>query len=105
MTDGVAGSFPGLELTIELGDGERAGGDLTELLRMIALGSFHQTIELGRGRGQHEQAQAPLTTGLLEDGGELTAALHLQSAQGKRQTTLQGIQEQGAGRLVQAFMS
>ena len=42
-TDGIIGTFPGLEFAIELGDRERAGGDLIKLLGMGAVGSFDCT--------------------------------------------------------------
>ena len=95
-TEGVVGPFPGLELVIELGDRERAEGDLIEFLRMGAIGALHLAVELGRARGKHKEAQAPLLTSFLEESGKLTTAIDLQSAQGKGQPTLQGIREQVA---------
>ena len=59
-TDGVVGSFPGLEFAIQLGDRERAGGDLIELLGVGTLGALHLAIELGGTRGPHEEAQTSL---------------------------------------------
>ena len=38
--DGVVGPLPVLEFLVELGDLERAGGDLIKLLRMGALGAL-----------------------------------------------------------------
>ena len=69
--DDVVGVFPGLQLAIKLGDLERAGGDLIELLRVRAAGTFDVAMEFGRARGQDEQAQAALLAGLLKGGGEL----------------------------------
>jgi hypothetical protein len=78
--DGVVGLFPGLELMVELGDRERARGDFIKFLRMGAIGSFDLAVEFGRAGRKHEEAQAPLLTGLLKDGGELTASIDLQGA-------------------------
>ena len=97
-TDGVIGPFPGLEFVIELGDRERARGDFIKLLRVGAIGALHLAIKFGRARGQHEQTQAALLTGFFEESGKLTTAIHLQSAQGKGQTTLQGVEEKGGRR-------
>ena len=38
--DGVVGPLPVLEFLVELGDLERAGGDLIELLRVGTLGAL-----------------------------------------------------------------
>ena len=75
--DGVIGPFPGLQLLVERGDLERAGGDLIALLRVGAVGTFDVAMELGRAGRQDEPAQAALRAGLLEEGGELTAAVHV----------------------------
>ena len=78
--DGIVGSFPSFEFTVELGKRERAGGDLMEFLRVGTVGALDLAVEFRRARGQHEQAQAALLTGDFEDGGELAAAIDLQVA-------------------------
>lgn len=83
--DGTVGWFPGWELSIELGEGARAGGDLLELLGMSTVGAFHRAMELGGARGQHEEAEAALAASGFGAGSELAAAVHRQRAQGKRQ--------------------
>ena len=45
--DGVVGPLPVLEYLVELGDLERAGGDLIKLLRMGALGALDHAVEFG----------------------------------------------------------
>jgi len=54
--DGVVNSLPVEEFLVELGDGERAGSDFIELLRRGAVGAFDVAVELGRARGQDEEA-------------------------------------------------
>ncbi len=91
---GIVGLFPSLKFAVEFGDGERKGGDLIELLGVSAIGALHLAIEFGRAGQQDKELHASLLAGLLEDGGELAAAIHLQGAQRKGQTALEGIEEQ-----------
>ena len=65
---------------------------------MSPLGALDRAVELGRSRWQNEQAQAALLAGLLEVGGELGTAIHLQSTDGKGHAVQQGFQELGSGR-------
>lgn len=95
---GVVGLFPVLEFSIEFGDGKRKGGDLIELLGMSAVGAFDPDVEFGGAGRQDRELDAALQASLLEDGGELSSAIDLQRPQGKRQTTLKGIEEQLGGR-------
>jgi hypothetical protein len=83
-----------LEFLVELGDLERAGGDLIELLRVSTVGTLDVAIEFGGTRRQHEQAPAALLAGLREEGGELTAAIN---SEGKGHAFLQSFEEGGGG--------
>ena len=78
--------------------GSEQGVDLIELLCMSAVGSFHLAVEFGGTGWKHKEAQTALPASFFEDGREFTAAIDLQGAQGKRQTALQGVQEQCGGR-------
>ena len=91
---GVVGSFPVLEFAVELGEGEREGGDLIELLCVGAVSAFDPAVELGGAGRQDKELDAALQASLLEEGGELATAIHLQGAQGKGQTAFEGIEKQ-----------
>ena len=95
--DGVVDFFPLAQFAVEGFHLQRAGGDLIELLGVGAVGAFHGTVEFGRTRREHEQVQAALLAGLLELGGELTAAIDLQGANGEGHAVLQGIEKLGGG--------
>ena len=56
--DGVVGPLPLLPLLIELGDLERAGGDLLKLLRVGAVSALDVAIEFGGARRNNEHRQA-----------------------------------------------
>lgn len=45
--DGVVSPFPGTQLLVELGDLERAGGDLIELLRVSTVGAGDVVGQVG----------------------------------------------------------
>jgi len=96
--DGVIGAFPGLQLLIELGDLERAGGDFIELLRVSTVGTLDPPVRFGRARRQDEEADAALAAGFFKDVGELTSAVDLQGAQGKRQATFERLRKQSCRR-------
>src|SRR5207248_9023522 len=81
--DGVVDFFPLAQFAVEGFHLQRAGGDLIELLGVGAVGALHGTVEFGRTRREHEQVQAALLAGLLELGGELTAAIDLQGEWGR----------------------
>jgi len=53
-TDGIVGSFPGFEFSVELGDGERASIDLIESLGVSTVGPLDPAVEFGRAGRQHE---------------------------------------------------
>jgi len=55
--DGVIYALPVAQFLVELGDLERAGGDLIRFLRVSTVGAFDVAIELGRARRQNEQAR------------------------------------------------
>lgn len=82
-TDGVVNLFPLAQFAIEPFHLQRAGSDLVELLGVSAVGALDGTIELGGSRRQDEQVQAALLAGLLELGGELTAAIACTARMGK----------------------
>jgi hypothetical protein len=68
--DGVVSSLPVEQFLVELGDRERAGGDLIELLGRSAVGALDAAVQFGGARGQDEEADAALLASLFEDGGE-----------------------------------
>ncbi len=53
-----------------------------ELSLVGSLGPLHMAVELGRTGWQNEEPDAPLHTGLLELGLELTAAIDLDGFRG-----------------------
>jgi hypothetical protein len=73
---------PLAQLAIEFVDLQRAEGDLVKLLGVSAVGAFDRAIEFGGTRRKHEQAQAMLLIGGFELGGELAAAIDLQTRMG-----------------------
>lgn len=58
--DAVVGMFLGQEFAVQLGEGEREGGDLIELLGMGAVGAFDLPVELGRAGRQDKELHAAL---------------------------------------------
>ena len=58
--DGVVSSLPVEQFLVELGDRERAGGDLIKLLGMRAVGALDPAVQFGRARRQDEEADAAL---------------------------------------------
>src|SRR5436190_17546489 len=94
----VVDPLPLSQLAVEFLHLQRAGRDLIKLLGVSPLGALDRAVELGRSRWQNEQAQAALLAGLLEVGGELGTAIHLQSTDGKGHAVQQGFQELGSGR-------
>lgn len=91
--DGIVDCFPMAEFAVECIHLQGKMGDLVKLLGVGTIGAFDGTIELGRVRRQHEQMHSALLASLLELGGELTAAVDLHSANGKRHAMLQGVEE------------
>src|SRR6266566_4533650 len=75
----VVDPLPLSQLAVEFLHLQRAGRDLIKLLGVSPLGALDRAVELRRSRWQNEQAQAALLAGLLEVGGELGTAIHLQS--------------------------
>ena len=60
---------------------------------MGALGALDAAIQLGRARGQDEEADAACLAGLLEDDLELGAAVHLDGADGEGHGGSQAVEE------------
>jgi hypothetical protein len=96
--DGVVGPLPLLPLLIELGDLERAGGDLLKLLRVGAVSALDVAIEFGGARRNNEHRQSALSTRLFEGGIAFTAPIDLHCPQGERQARLQGVEVWNAPR-------
>ena len=94
---GVVGALPGQEGLVEGGELQSAVMEFIKLLGMGALGSLDVAVELGGARRQHEEPATFLPAGLLEAGLELTAAIDLNGAHGKRHAPQQGFQETGRG--------
>src|SRR5216110_2218263 len=92
----VVDPLPLSQLAVEFLHLQRAGRDLIKLLGVSPLGALDRAVELRRSRWQNEQAQAALLAGLLEVGGELGTAIHLQSTDGKGHAVQQGFQELGS---------
>jgi hypothetical protein len=59
---------------------------------MSAVGALDLSIEFAGTGQQDKELHAALLAGLLEKGGELSPAIDLEGAQGKRQTTLEGVE-------------
>src|SRR5437660_6958351 len=91
--DGVVGALPSQQLAVHFQQVPALRSDFVEFLVVGAMGTLDMAIEFGRTRRQHEQRQPPELTGLLEFGGEFTAAIDLHSADGEGHATQQGLQE------------
>ncbi len=97
-TDGVVDVLPALQLLIELGEGRASVGcDFVELLVVGAVGPLDAAIQLRRATRQHEQTNLTQLTGLFEIGGELAAAIDLQSAHRERHALQQVVEELRGG--------
>jgi hypothetical protein len=96
--DGVVDSFPSEEFLIERGDFCGVRSDLVKLFGVGAMGAFDGAVEFGGAGREDEQAEAALLTGLLEFGGEFAAAVDLHGANGKRHSTLDGVEKMRGGR-------
>lgn len=57
--DGVEDVLPLAEFLVELGDLERAGGDLIELLHVGAVGALIGAVEFGGAGREHGESLAP----------------------------------------------
>lgn len=61
------------------------------------MGAFDGAVQFRRTRRENEQAEAALLAGLLELGGEFTTAVDLHGANGKRHSTLDGVEKMSGG--------
>jgi hypothetical protein len=78
--EGVVGPLPVLEFLVELGDLERAGGDLIEFLPVRRLGAFDRAVEFGRAGRQDKELSAARRASVFQGGGQFAAASDLQGA-------------------------
>ncbi len=72
--------------------------DLIEFLGVSTLARSTRPLSLGERGGSTNKRRPPLLVSGFEEGGELAAPVHLDGSQGKRQTALQGVQEQSGRR-------
>ena len=73
----IVGVFPGTLCCAKCREVQLSGIGFIKLFGVGAVGPFHGAVELRRTRGQDEQPNAAVLTGLLKGGGELTAAIDL----------------------------
>ena len=73
------------------------GGDLIELLRVSALGALDAAGQLGRARGQCEEADVVCLAGLLEGALELGTAVDLDGPDGEGHAGNQAVGEAHSG--------
>ena len=93
--DAVVDGFPFAKGAVEGLDLQIAVVDIVELLDVGSVGALDMAIELGGARGQDEEADAPLLTGVFEDSVELRAAVDLEGLDGERHPPDEGVEEVG----------
>lgn len=75
--DGVVDTLPSEELPVERSHLQGEIIDLVELLGVGAFGALDGAIELGRARGEHEEAKVSLLASLFKTCLELGASVYL----------------------------
>jgi hypothetical protein len=96
-TEAVVDVFPLGEGTVERLDLQIAVVDIIELLDVSSVGSLDVSVELGGARGQDEEADTMVLTGLFKGGVELRAAIDLEGLDGEGHAQKERVEECGGG--------